>query len=201
MKLPLKYLIALLSLALAMQVGHVTASMRIADSGEVLLFPYYAAGEGYNTYVSITNTTGMVKGARVAIREGMRGNEVLSWHIYLAPYEQMGFAIFQNSDGGAVLTNSTACTVPAFPQSVPVDFVNYAYVGDSVNTLDRTLSGYLEVIEMGQWDPAAGLGAALGCVLRNAQGGIAGPRQRTAPALPRPAALSGPRGICLVSRH
>ena len=160
MKLPLKYLIALLSLVLTMQVGHVAASMRIAESGEVLLFPYYAAGEGYDTFVSITNTSGMVKGVRVAIREGMRGNEVLSWHIYLAPYEQMGFAIIQNGDGGAVITKSLACTVPGFPQYEPVDFVNYLYAGDSVNTLDRTLSGYLEVIEMGQWDPAVGLGMA-----------------------------------------
>lgn len=143
-----------------MQCGHVTAAMRIAQSGEVLFYPYYAAGEGYETSISITNTTGMVKGIKVAIREGLRGSEVLTWNLYLAPYQQMGFAIAQDNEGGAVYTNSTACTVPALYQTFPNSFVNYAFNGDSVNSLDRTLSGYVEVVEMGQWDPAVGLGKA-----------------------------------------
>ena len=160
MKKLIRYFLALAALGLAMQCNHVTAAMRIAQSGEVLLFPYYAAGEGYESSVSITNTTGMVKGIRVTIREGLRGSEVLGWNLYLAPYEQMGFAIFQNGEGGAVITRSLACTVPALPQSTPTDFVNYGFAGDSFNSLDRTLSGYLEVVEMGQWDPAVGLGRA-----------------------------------------
>ena len=136
--------------------------MRLSTEGELLIFPYYAAHDDYRTSVTINNTTPLVKGIKVAIREGLRGNEVLSWHTYLGPYEQLEFAINKDLEGNAAVYKDRSagpCTVPEFP-SEPVFLRPYLFAEDSFNDLTRTGAGYIEVIEMGQWDPNSGLGYA-----------------------------------------
>jgi len=141
-----------------------TTGMRLSTQGELLIFPYYAAHGDYQTLVTVTNTTPLVKGVKVAVREGLRGNEVLGWHSYIGPYEALEFLLSKDGAGNAAiykldLGGGDPCTVPEFPTE-PVALVSWEFAEDSFNDLTRTGAGYIEAVEMGQWSPNSGLGYA-----------------------------------------
>ena len=137
-------------------------------TGQVLIYPFYTARGGNDTLISIVNTTERGKAVKVRFREALNSREVLDFHLYMSPYDVWTAAVTENSAGGATLfTADTSCTVPAIP-STGVDFLDFDFAqaavvggGSSSNpdfpgTLDgaatgieRTASGYIEVIEMG----------------------------------------------------
>ncbi|MEP7068728.1 MAG: hypothetical protein ABI789_05780, partial [Usitatibacter sp.] len=53
--------------------------------GQALIYPYYtvnsAAGNAFNTFVSVTNTTTVVKVVKVRFREGKNSAEVLDFNL------------------------------------------------------------------------------------------------------------------------
>lgn len=138
-------------------------------TGEALLYPFYSAANGNDTYIHIVNTTDLVKAVKVRILEAQNSVEVLDFNLYLSPFDHWSAAITAdpNGDGGAIVTVDTSCTVPAlggpnppFNGSTVVDgdrtirtqpFVNFEYLSDAPNDgIERTLQGYVEMIEMGQ---------------------------------------------------
>ena len=147
----------LLSLAVAAGLTGVaataTAQMHINDKGlgEALIFPYYSAENGNDTYIHIVNTTADSKAVKVRILEGKNSSEVLDFNLYMSPEDHFSFVITETADGeGAMLrTGDNSCTAPAIPAD-GVEFVNFKYSGDSDKGLGRTKVGYVEVIEMGQ---------------------------------------------------
>jgi len=136
--------------------------------GEVLVYPYYTvnndgAGNQFNTFISVVNTTSSVKVIKVRFREGKASAEVLDFNVYLSPNDMWtGAVIPLTSDptsAGAVVSTDTSCVDPAKITLTPQPFVNYAYTGAVADplaaTLDRTREGYAEIFEMGVLPPGA----------------------------------------------
>ena len=126
--------------------------------GQVLLYPYYTTTEGQDTYINLVNTTDRYKAVKVRILESMNSREVLDFNLYLSPWDHWSAVITADTDGpGATITSAdTSCTVPnQISDGVTVPFRNFEYDDDSVNGLERTKEGYVEVIEMATIVPGA----------------------------------------------
>ena len=153
--------------AVAMTSAHAAMYVNERGTGESLIFPFYSAENGNNTLVNLVNTTGAHKAVKVRILEGQNSQEVLDFNLYLSPEDHFSFAISATEAGGGMLaTGDNSCTVPA----IPADGVPFRTLlieddrsdgdADGVGAyenggVERTASGYIEVIEMGQLDPDA----------------------------------------------
>ena len=141
------------------------------QTGQVLLFPFYNADNGSNSYFHVVNNTSDAKAVKVRYKEYLSSAVALEWNLYLAPYDVYPMAIAADaaSGGAAVLTADDSCTVPTLGtangsysgtttelsdgstlRSQP--FVPFLYADDKVNGIARTLMGSVEVIEMGVVD-------------------------------------------------
>ncbi|WP_409524923.1 hypothetical protein [Nitrincola sp. MINF-07-Sa-05] len=118
--------------------------------GEVLLYPFFSVEGGNDTYVNIVNTTDEVKAVKVRFLEAMNSQEVLDFNLYLSPEDHWSAVITDNpnGDGAILITTDTSCTAPAIPAG-GVAFRSFEFAADSVNGLERTREGYVEVIEQG----------------------------------------------------
>lgn len=138
------------------------------NTGQVLLFPFYNADNGNTTNMHIVNTTGDAKAVKIRFVEYKNSDEVLDFNLYMSPYDHFAFGVIAdpNGTGAAVITADNSCTVPALGSpNPPYDgtttenangqtvrtqpFVNYQYAKDADATIERTLTGHVEVIEMG----------------------------------------------------
>jgi hypothetical protein len=138
------------------------------NTGQVLLFPFYNADNGNSTNMHIANTTGKAKAVKIRFVEHKNSDEVLDFNLYLSPYDHFAFAVLAdpNGTGAAILTRDNSCTVPALGSANPgfdgtatenangsttriQPFVNFQYADDADATIERTLTGHVEVIEMG----------------------------------------------------
>jgi hypothetical protein len=122
--------------------------------GQVLIYPYYtvrndAAGDAYNSLLSVVNSTASVKAVKVRFIEGKNSREVLDFNLYLSPKDVWTTAVIPNSSGGGtMITTDKSCTLPAIP-AAGVAFRNTFYASDGAGAgLDRTAEGYVEIIEM-----------------------------------------------------
>ena len=139
-------------------------------TGEVLLFPFYNADNGNQTNMSIVNTTAAVKAVKIRFVEYKNSDEVLDFNLYLSPKDHFAFGVIKdpNGTGAAVITSDNSCTVPALGSANGAfagtttenadgsttrvqPFVNYQYANDKDvdSSIERTLTGHVEVIEMG----------------------------------------------------
>ena len=127
--------------------------------GQALIYPYYtvnsdAAGNVYNSLLSVVNTTNSAKAVKVRFLEGKNSREVLDFNLFLSKYDVWTAAIVPSSSGGGkVVSFDKSCTIPSNTFLLAgVDFVNFAYVGSNDDKggtgLDRTKEGYVEIIEM-----------------------------------------------------
>jgi len=153
----------LLPLALAAATGLVASTAQAVfvnpeGHGQVLLYPYYTVEGGNDTYINLVNTTNEYKAVKVRILEAMNSQEVLDFNLYLSPQDHWSAVITADTNGaGAVIrTADTSCTVPNALAATAVGvagpsvaFRDTTYSGDSVNGLERTREGYVEIIEMG----------------------------------------------------
>ena len=138
------------------------------NTGQVLLFPFYNADNGNSTNMHITNTTGKAKAVKIRFVEYKNSDEVLDFNLYLSPYDHFAFGVIKdpNGTGAAITTRDNSCTVPALGSANPgfdgtitenadgsttrtQPFVNTMYAKDADATIERTLTGHVEVIEMG----------------------------------------------------
>ena len=109
----------ILSLAVATSVAGAAVTAQAAmylnpeGTGEVLLFPYYNAQNGNETSMHIVNTSASeAKAVKVRFLEYVNSQEVLDFNLYLSPSDHFSFTIFQQGDGGAIVTADNSCTVP-----------------------------------------------------------------------------------------
>ena len=141
--------------------------------GEALIYPYYtvnndSAGNAFNTFISVVNTTSDVKIVKVRFREGKNSAEVLDFNLYLSPNDVWtGAVIPQTSDvtsPAMLITTDKSCTNPPIPAAGQA-FLNFQYSGPTADglaaTLDRTREGYAEMFEMGRLVPGALATAAI----------------------------------------
>ena len=135
--------------------------------GQVLIYPYYTVRAGNVTAMSIINTTTLTKAVKVRILEGKNSREVLDFNLFLSPTDVWTGVILPTVNGAKLETGDSSCVTPRdlfgnAAGDLPIDntgltanaFRNVQYTGlnadnPSLNTLDRTREGYIEVIEMG----------------------------------------------------
>ncbi len=120
-------------------------------TGQVLVFPFYTVESGQDTYINMVNTTDEYKAVKVRVLESMNSVEVLDFNLYLSPHDHWSAVISSDAGGGASLkSNDNSCTVPlAVSEHVAIPFRKFEYANDSVNGIERTREGYVEMIEMG----------------------------------------------------
>ena len=130
------------------------------NTGEVLIYPFYSADNGNQTYIHVVNTTDFAKAAKVRILEAENSVEVRDFNLYLSPKDHFSFAISLDESGaGKLETADNSCTVPAIPEG-GIEFTNMLFSKDENASLERTLNGYVEIIEMGQFEKGKAATAA-----------------------------------------
>jgi hypothetical protein len=156
--------------------------------GEALIYPYYtvnndSAGNPFNTFISVVNTTTQVKVVKVRFREGKNSAEVLDFNLYLSPNDVWTGAVIPASTDTTspahLITADVSCTNPGPIGLTGVDFRNYQYVGGAADllaaTLDRTREGYAEMFEMGVLTGALATAATHGASGTPTCTGLTGP--------------------------
>jgi hypothetical protein len=125
--------------------------------GQALIYPYYtvraAAGDAYNTLLSVVNSTASAKGVKVRFVEGKNSREVLDFNLYLSAFDVWTAAIIPTATGAGIVTADKSCTTPVITGTVA--FVNYLLTDAAGGDLDRTREGYVEIIEMGDLLPGS----------------------------------------------
>lgn len=151
--------------ALAVAVASTVASGAYANmyvnadgTGQYLIYPFYTADAGNETYIHVVNTTAMAKAVKVRILEAENSYEVRDFNVYLSPYDHFSFAISLDENGGGRLdTGDNSCTVPSLADGVDFTSALYDAVDADGNpkeenpSIERTLNGHVEIIEMGQF--------------------------------------------------
>lgn len=165
----MKFKTKVLSAAVLAAVG-VTSAQAVTISndglGQVLLYPYFTVEGGYNTLISVVNTTARGKAVKVRFLESLNSREVLDFNLYLSPLDVWTGMITADAAGGAKLVVTDAsCTAPAIATAIggtgEQAFFTYGFDGSSGLDADaeagrglaRTREGYVELIEMGDIDP------------------------------------------------
>ena len=79
-------------------------------TGQVLLFPYYNARDGYVTNINLVNSTDQTKAVKIRFREGKGSQDVMDFNIYMSPEDVWTGSIQPGAskDGKTVGTISTA---------------------------------------------------------------------------------------------
>lgn len=126
--------------------------------GQVLLYPYYSARGGNDTLISIVNTTERGKAVKIRFIEALNSREVLDFNIYMSPFDAWTAVVSADGEGAKMMTTDTTCTVPYFVGNSTngvgeQSFLDFEFAGDANDGgpagIERTASGYIEVIEMG----------------------------------------------------
>ncbi len=134
-----------------------TSRVKLSDNGmgDVLLFPYYTVNGGFNTLLSLTNTTDQAKALRLRFREAANGREVFSSNIYLAAHDTWtaGLVKDEDTDLTRIISNDSSCTLPEINGVGSLfyqDFYSGAFTDDIEPETKRLHEGFFEVIEMGE---------------------------------------------------
>ena len=150
-------------------------------TGEVILFPFYNADNGNATYMHIVNTSAtLTKAVKVRFMEYKNSDEVLDFNVYLSPNDHFSWGVIKdpNGAGAAIITKDNTCTVPQLgspngdfagtttenadgSKTRVQPFVNYLFAKDVDTSIERTLTGHVEVIEMGTVSNFEGATAAI----------------------------------------
>lgn len=146
-----------LSLAVAAAMGGAISSANAVNLatdnlGDVLLYPYYIARNGWNTLVHIVNTSSTSTIAvKVRFQEAQNTRDVLDFTLVLSPNDVWTGYVTNTSSGPRLKksSNETTCTSPVMP-SDGFAFSTYAFGGGTDSTsVARTEEGHITVIEMG----------------------------------------------------
>ncbi len=160
-------LVASGAIAFAGSAGAVAVSSE--GLGEALIYPYYTARGNNISLLSVVNTTDQGKVVKVRFREAKDSRDVLDFNLYLSPWDVWTGGVSPNvaGTGSRLITNDNSCTDPGKTAwtnlgggSYAVDFFNFEYQARDASdlhgsnavagpqSLDRTLEGYVEIIEM-----------------------------------------------------
>lgn len=133
--------------------------------GQVLVFPYYTAKNGFDSYIHLTNTSNETVIAKVRFREAKNSREVRDFNVILSPFDVWTAAVTEDGDGAKLVTYDKSCTSPLLPASetspgaTEIDFTSIGYDGSNQYAydngglgLERVQEGYFEVIGMGASD-------------------------------------------------
>lgn len=144
--------------------------------GDFALSPYYTVRAGYDTNISVVNTSDVyVASFKIRFREGSNSRDARDFNVYLSPNDVWTATVTMGADGETPIlrTADQSCTAPWVGTNPEISFVpdgttadgrqiryinftNIGYAGGSVlppdggpTTIERAQEGYFEVIEMG----------------------------------------------------
>jgi hypothetical protein len=145
---------AVLSLAVAAALGGAISSANAVNLatdglGDVLLYPYYTARNGWNSLIHIVNTSSVATIAvKVRFQEAQNTRDVLDFTLVLSPNDVWTGYVTNTANGPRLKKSSseTSCTSPVMP-SDGFAFSTYGFGGGT--DLTRTEEGHVTVIEMG----------------------------------------------------
>lgn len=137
-------------------------AMNVAQDGkgEVLIFPYYTAKNGFDTIMSVLNTSDRTVLFKIRWREAQNSREVRDFNVALSPHDVWTSGVTVSGNGALVRTFDKSCTSPALPGgpngSTQVEFTSVGYDGSDPafpydnggRGLERSQEGYFEIIEM-----------------------------------------------------
>ena len=78
-----------------------------------------SGGNAFNTYVSVVNTTDVVKVVKVRFREGKNSREVLDFNLYLSPNDVWTGAVIPAGTATPIRAASSLPTTPARTRRSP----------------------------------------------------------------------------------
>ncbi|MEM9300500.1 MAG: hypothetical protein AAGE01_00225 [Pseudomonadota bacterium] len=150
--------------AIALLAGAVSAhaiGLGPVGQGQVLVFPYYNAGDTLDTLIVVHNETSRPKALKVIVREADQARAVLSFNLYLAPHDQWSVALSSLNgelERAAIVTDDMTCTVPSIfdqrsttlPSGLPAVFLSPLLLDDHPEAIDRLREGMVEIVEMGE---------------------------------------------------
>jgi hypothetical protein len=123
--------------------------------GQVLLYPYYSVKSGYDTVLTVVNTSAKTAVFKIRWREAMDSDEVRDFNVILSPHDVWNGAVTQAVDGTTIFrTYDKSCTSPMLPGMTTTALraadgakgeVPFANIGDNS-------AGYFEVFLMGVAD-------------------------------------------------
>jgi len=162
MKLKTLPIAMLAALALA---APLAGAVTVANTGQVLIYPYYTVNGGNDTELSVTNKNTVGKALRIQFSEAHNHRDVLGFNIYIGPNATWTANVTpadpsDPTSPAAVSTTGTTCTVPQFPPFA-VSFRDYDYTGADMpgdagpQDLSRTREGMVEIFEMGSFVPGS----------------------------------------------
>lgn len=145
---------AVLSLAVAAAMGGAISSANAVNLatdglGDVLLYPYYTARNGWNSLIHIVNTSSVATIAvKVRFQEAQNTRDVLDFTLVLSPNDVWTGYVTNTANGPRLKKSSseTSCTSPVMP-SDGFAFSTYGFGGGT--DLTRTEEGHVTIIEMG----------------------------------------------------
>lgn len=151
--------------------------------GQVLIYPYYSVANDLNTYLSVVNTTDMVKAVKVRFLEGDNSMEVLDFNLYLSPFDVWAAALVPTTSNfgpgqpgvynsaidhvgapsGAIVYSDTSC-VPYLTSGTEfrpfvIENDDPLSNGNPNRSIERSVTGHFEMLEMGELDPASTFGS------------------------------------------
>ncbi len=137
--------------------GAQAVHLNLDGMGQVLIYPYYNVNNNFQTNLHIVNTQNAYKIVKVRFRESGLSRDVLSFNIYMSPYDTWT-GVVRNLGGKANLTSDdNTCTLPA--NDAVTDMGVLSSTGWEFNTSYSNVSdgdareGYIEVIEIGNIPP------------------------------------------------
>ena len=122
--------------ALAGVNAHAAVNINNDGTGQVLLYPFYTAEGGQDTYINVVNTTSAYKAVKVRVLESMNSVEVLDFNLYMSPNDHWSAVITADpaGDGAMIVTADNTCTVPnALSDGNAIPFRNYEYATDTID--------------------------------------------------------------------
>ena len=121
--------------------------------GQALIYPYYTVRNGQVGLLSVENNSTTPKEVRVQIYEGLAGQAVLSFNVYLSSEDTWTVFMTNDNEGVAsIITGDISCTVPTFPPSTLLNLRDELYKEDAGDndSKNRLQEGYIEIIELSQ---------------------------------------------------
>lgn len=137
-------------------------SVNQQGTGDVVLLPHYTVKNNNNSIITVNNhNENYGKAVQLVFREGINGENVLSFNLYLQPNDSWSGVLVAavsnvlghgGEDNVGLLSNDLSCT-PFLPS--PQQFLPYGFEANetTVSTMERAQEGFIEVYEMAQFDP------------------------------------------------
>jgi hypothetical protein len=133
--------------------------------GQVLLFPYYNVKAGYDTILSVVNTSDKTAVFKIRFRESSDSDEVRDFNVILSPHDVWNGAVTAGETQTLFRTYDKSCTSPLLPgMQTQAERAAEGSKGEvpfaSGGNISNNTEGYFEIILMGVADPVNNTGAA-----------------------------------------